>query len=385
MYQTNTMDPENNASTAVEQPQTPAASAGLPERTITTVSPKKALGLESDPKKDLSAMTSDLHKRSTANVTVSIDEPKKEEEKKPEAPKVEEKKPEAPKPEAKKPEAPKVEEKKPEQPKPEAPKKIVVDGHEYTEDELKAALKPKPPEPPKQPTPEEIKAQQDDDRKRERQYIEDQFQKNVESNAPWLLTADELNSILDGEEDGLRLFNRKLAEARHEADLSARRWAHEMIESRLEEIRQATNPVIEQYQQVKAYQQEQAFFERHKELAVEGEGAEKRAGLVRKIASALRNHNDPTVRERVSKMSNEEFSDEVARQTKSLLESWGVPLTHVPIPQVKIEEPPTPTPPATPPQAPPAPKPPTANPPSGVAGGKTLDWQTQTARSLRDY
>jgi outer membrane biosynthesis protein TonB len=363
------------------------------DRKIVTVSPMEALGLSSPPKDDLKTMTSDLHTRANKNVTLTVDDPKPKVEEKP-VEKVEEKPEEKPvekpadKPGKKEPVEPAKPVEKVEEKPVATPAKVKVGDNEYTNEELAELIaKAKKPEQQQQPPTEkkevvtDPKKEEEDERKLDQDFIDKGIESATTRNAPWLISQEEYEKIIDGEPDGLRTLNQKLGRARLEGELEARKWAANAIAAAEQRILEIAKPASEHVAEIKAYQTETAFWERHQELAAEGDAAEGRRSLVRRIATALRSHSDPEIKARVSKLSQDEFLDEVARQTKTFLQGIGVTITppkpkEVVVETPKVEE--KPIPPVTP-------APPAANKPGAAVPVKALDFQSQTARSLREY
>lgn len=191
------------------------------------------------------------------------------------------------------------------------PKKITIGGKEYTEQELEARLNPVPtpaapataappadsPSGPSESVLEEVKQLRN-------QWVVDRA--STIDFEP--LDEDQLNTILDGGDGAVAAFN----------DIRRRDAARAMLETRLsleadlnpllQHIHNAMAPVLERERQLAEYQITTQFSNKYAELIPHEQTA-------RKVAEQLTTQYP----EETSKMTPDQFVDEIARQTENIL------------------------------------------------------------------
>ena len=269
---------------------------------------------------------------------------------------------------------------------PEVSAKVTIGDQEYTSEELQAHLKelhdlknaptPAPvaaaapePEPPRAPVPlsqEEIAA-------REAEFIQTT---SAALDAP--LTEAEVDTLLGGGKEAVAMMTNLRKRDMATAILQARKGIAEGLNPIIEQIFAGLAPLAQQHEQLQRYNITQQFVAKHKDFAPH-------LDLATSIAEELLKRYP----EQASRLSPDQFIDEVARQTDLHLAtqfkrfnpqatgSWRTAGQPAAAP-ARV----TPPAPATPP--PPAPRPLAATVPQGSpTSGRAMDWQTQTARSLR--
>jgi hypothetical protein len=264
---------------------------------------------------------------------------------------------------------------------PAAPTKIKIGSKEFTLEELEAqqheyeALKAAPapvapaaPETPAAPAPtaEEI-AQK-----------EEEWVTKSSSQMKADLTEQDLETILTGGPEAVKLFSGIRQRDMARAVLSARKGIAEALNPVLENIFNSLQPVLQQHEQVQRYSVTQQFEAKHPDF-------KPHMDLATKVAESLMERHPAEV----GKMSTEQFLDEVARQTDNFLTqnwrrfnpsgSWrdaGKPAAQV-VPVV-----PSPAPIVTPTPLPiPAVRPLSGNAPQALTGQKG-SWNKQVAATL---
>lgn len=274
------------------------------------------------------------------------------------------------------------------------PDKIKVGGKEYTTAELEAALAARtqpaaaPAQPaaqpaaaaPAQPTPEEIA-------KRESDWCSHFLQESKVNFAP---TADELETILSGGEEAVKLFGQKLTDLCAKTVLMARKSIYEDMNPVVQRLEQRLQPLVGQQNDLERHAIEHAFFAKYPDFKGHAETS-------RQIAATL----IATYPDEVARMSREQFIDEVASQSDRILQgqfkSWNPAATGTWRDALKAGTAPaaaatTAATPATTPAAAPATAPakpvvqaPAANSPVGQpAGSGQTNWHKDTAKSLAD-
>jgi hypothetical protein len=202
---------------------------------------------------------------------------------------------------------------------PPAPAKVKVGDKEFTPEELQKHLQeleelkkaatqspaqPQPeqpiseeqPAPPAQPSPEEIA-------KRQQEFVN----KTIESlDAP--LTETELDTLLAGGQEALQLFTNLRKRDMATAIMQARMAVADGLNPIFDNIFKAVAPVVQQHEQLQRYSTEQAFVTKHKDFSPHLDRA-------RQVAEELWKRYP----QQVSKMTQDQFIDEVARQTDIIL------------------------------------------------------------------
>lgn len=281
---------------------------------------------------------------------------------------------------------------------PAAPVKIKIGDKEYTEAELQEKLKAaeKPPETPapvsatpaapaaRQPTAEEIEAQ-----KQELAKCEQEFLNNTIASIDVPMTEAELETILEGGKQAVELWQAARKRDMANAVLMARKGVAEGLNPVMSRLFESLKPLVANHENIERYQVKQLFLTKHKDFVPHVAQAEQVADeLVRRYP------------QQVLKMSHDQFTDEVARQTDVILTAehkrwfpqgngnWRTSAQTVPV------TPPAPVVPAVPPVVPvavapaaaPAARParaPVGNPPSGAPMATSADWKKTVASSLR--
>lgn len=260
-----------------------------------------------------------------------------------------------------------------------APAKIKIGDKEYTPEELvaenkrlaDAAAKPAAPAAPKEPvapvepppSPEELK-------KRETEFI---ARTAPEMEAP--ITEEELDLILAGGKDAVKTFAAIRQRDMAVAVLRARKDMAGILNPIFAELFKTVKPIAQSHADVTRYNVETQFLAKHKDFAPHVETA-------RQVAEELLKRFP----EQVSKLSQEEFIDEVARQTDVILANdhrkwfpeaggnWRTKAAEAAVPVA------APVPPAAPARVVRAPAP--ASPQGQPAGG-AMPWNKAVAQSLR--
>jgi hypothetical protein len=238
------------------------------------------------------------------------------------------------------------------------------------------------PAPPAPLSPEEIA-------KRQQEFIN----KTIESlDAP--LTETELDTLLAGGQEALQLFTNLRKRDMATAIMQARLGVADGLNPILNNIFQAMAPVVQQHEKLQRYSVEQTFVNKHQDFTPHIDRA-------RQVAEELYKRYP----QQVSKMTADQFVDEVARQTDIILTNeykrWNPNATTTWRDAARAAAAPAPAPapaataaPATPgpatPSAAPAPapvrkpiRPPAATVPQGGSGTSPASWDTMVAASLR--
>jgi hypothetical protein len=281
----------------------------------------------------------------------------------------------------------------PQTPKPDGAKKITVGGKEYTEEELRqlvdgkhASQQPSAPteQPPVVPQPEQKPLTPEEIAQKEGEFVENRI-KEFKSSAK--VDEKQLETILSGGPEGAKALTEVLhtvgAEAYAKAQLDVRRAIYadiEQIDAGVREAFKQVQPLLAEHQRIQQYSVEQSFLNKHPDFKGHVETA-------RKVATKL----IESYPQQCYAMTPEQFIDEVAAQTDSILTSdfrrWNQDpnsswrnFNKAAAPPVETPAP-APAPVATPP-APPALKPPGANPPASVPAN-TANWHKSVAASLQ--
>lgn len=255
--------------------------------------------------------------------------------------------------------------------------KIKIGDKEYTVEEAAARMAeleakangttskeeaPKPPETPKEPeeTPEAKAAREAEEARtlseNRRRFLDSQTKAFKPEDYGFNVTAADLDTVLNGGEEGVATFMSVITRAAVAGELRAREYAADAINRAAEKIMSQLNPAIERERQIAEYSQEQAFYEKHKDLATHREA-------VRNIATALRHHYP----NEVAAMTADQFADEVATHVRENIKLYGNAAQPAPAA-------PTPTPEPAKPAPVPRPKPPVGHSPSSLPAktpGKT--------------
>lgn len=284
----------------------------LPVKNKQTVSAQKALGLKESPSKTAASVAKDLRasfrkeavmlpedSSNAATVAETTSEPH-----------------ESASPADSSPSAPVA---TPEVPNtPAQPSKVKIGDKEFSVEELEAALRekeeldrklaaaqqqqtqpqPQPPAPPAPPAPtaEEIA-------QKEAEWIAataNQFNADI--------SEQDLEAILNGGPDAVKTFKAIRQRDMASAVLHARKGIAEALNPILERVFNSLQPVIEQHDQVQRYTVTQQFVAKHKDF-------EPHIDLATQVAEKLMEQYPAEVK----KMSTDQFLDEVARQTDSIL------------------------------------------------------------------
>lgn len=276
---------------------------------------------------------------------------------------------------------------------PVAPPKVKLGDAEYTAEELAAKLKeldtlksappapaaPKeqPPQAPQAPAPtaEEIA-------KKEGEWIAQHAQtyKSPASEA-------DLDLILTGGKEGLAKFQELLQHAHASAHLQARKSIFDQLNPTLQQVNANMQPLVQQQQQLQRYQVEQKFVTKHADFAPHIDQAK---AVAEELARRFPNE--------VAAMTDDQFVDEVARQTDKILAdnhkrwfpagggNWRQTAAPVAAPSAPPAAPATPPAvvPAVAPAQTPAVRPPSANAPGGFPTGPAqASWAKGVAATLR--
>jgi hypothetical protein len=209
---------------------------------------------------------------------------------------------------------------------------------------------------------------------------------------PTALTEEQMDTILAGGKDAMALLTEMRKQDMANAILQARKGIAQALDPIMTELFGAVKPLIQQHQDLQRYQIEQAFVAKHEDFTPH-------VATARSVAEEL-------VRlypQQVQRMTQEQFVDEVARQTDLILTAehkrwfpqgngnWRVAAAPAPAPVPGSTPAPAPTagtgtlPPPPPPAPAPAPvvRAPAANAPSGGGGPPAGDWRSAVARSMR--
>ena len=286
-------------------------------------------------------------------------------------------------------------------------KTVTIGGKEYTEEQLEKALaerskatqeqtETKPAaEQPKPPTPEEIATA-------ETKWCRDFLETNK---VDFQTTTDEMETILSGGKDAVELFGKKLADVCAKAVLLARKGIYNELNPVFDEFKSAIVPLAQNNEQIERATAEQQFFTQYPEFTAH-------ADTCRQVGEALLQRYPEECR----RMTREQLLNEVATQADRILQSdykkWNPNATDTWRDAVKraagagaagngaaekaaaekaaaektaAEKAAAEKAAAEKAAVNPKVKPPVANSPSGIpAAGVGPDWQTQTAKSLRD-
>lgn len=290
---------------------------------------------------------------------------------------------------------------------PEPPKKIKVGGKEYTPEELEKLLEPKPATPaaptPKAPEPAKEAAAPKADAPTPEQIAEaeSRFINDVAAKMPLTVADAQLEGILAGGKEGAEALTKLLQSTTARAILEARKSIFEDLNPHLAQIHERIQPILQESAALQVNATEQLFLSKYPEYSDFLDDA-------RLVANTLIQQYP----NEVQAMSREQFVAEVERQLDRIKEAefkrwkqpafagtwkdWHKASKSAPATPPAATQPPATPPaavPATPAPATPAPaaapakpmvKPPAANSPGTLVGGKTLDWQKSTARSLQD-
>ena len=364
------------------------ASAGIVE--APTISAKDALGLESSPRELLKSEQEKVDKQVPQDKAPRDDAGRfTKPGKKPAAP-AKPAQPAAPKP-AEAPAAPaQPAAAKPAEP-PAQPAKIKIGDKEYTADEIagilaqqKQAPSAQPPaqpapQPPKEQTPEEIAALED-------QFI-NQFAATL---ADANLSEEGLESILVGGKQGVAALQNLLKGTAARAVLEARKSIYSELNPTLQNLARNISPLVENNQQLERHATEAAFVTAFPEYSGE------HLNTARYVAEQL----IAQFPQQVSQMTREQFLNEVNRQSDRIIgdefkrwypsyqgtwRDWaktqkapGVPAAAPAAAPMAAPNKPAPAPASTPK---PSVRPPAANSP-GATTGAPKDWQKGVAGSL---
>lgn len=386
---------------ATPKTERPTAPVVLPERKQRpTITAKKALGLEEEPNKEATKVVKTQQAKFQARNPDNgqFTKPAEEEPKKTSVAQEQGEAVEIPEEDA----APEVAPAAPAS-APAAPLKVKIGDKEYTAEELQAEHQrlqdelsrakatqqqsaPAPaqdepaPQGPPAPTAEEIA-------QREAEFIN--------ATAPTLdavLTEEQMDTLLTGGQEAVKLFTHLRQQDMARAVLVARKGIAEQVNPIIKALSEQIRPLAEQHQNLQVYHTEQHFVSKHKDFAPHVQTA-------RSVATELWKRFP----EQVSRMTLDQFVDEVARQTDTILTNqykqwfptgngdWRAATRAMqapaapPAPAVV-----TPTP-APVPAAAPAPQPapraavraPASNGPAGTPTGLTVPWQRGVAHSLR--
>jgi hypothetical protein len=286
---------------------------------------------------------------------------------------------------------------------PEPPKKIKIGGKEYTPEELEKLLEPKPAAPaapaPKAPEPAKETAAPKADAPSPEQIAEaeSRFVNDVAARMPVTVADTQLEGILVGGKEGAEALTKLLQSTTARAILEARKSIFEDLNPHLAQIHERIQPILQESEALQVTATEQLFLSKYPEYQDFLDDA-------RLVAKTLVQQYP----KEVQAMSREQFVAEVERQLDRIKQAefqrwkqptftgtwkdWHKASKAAPAtPTPAAPEAPAATPPATPtpaaaPAAPAKPtvRPPAANSPGTLVGGKTLDWQKSTARSLQD-
>lgn len=270
------------------------------------------------------------------------------------------------------------------EPAPATPPKIKIGEKEYTEAELlekltatptpaapaPAQAAPAAPPAPPAPTQEQIAA------------AEKQFLTNAANSLEAPLTEAEVDTLLGGGKEAVDMLTHIRKHDMATAILQARKGIAQGLDPIMRELFGAMRPLVENHASLARYNAEQQFLSRHKDFSPHVERA-------RAVAEELLK----AYPQEVQKLSAEQFIDEVARQTDTILTSehkrwfpqgngnWRAQPAPVAPPVVPQ--------PAAVPATPPAPaaraaRPPAATLPLGSTPGGAVGWSPKSvAASLR--
>lgn len=282
---------------------------------------------------------------------------------------------------------------------PAAAAKIIISGKEYTQEELEAKLKesekpaatPAPaqaaaleeeaPAATQEPqlTPEQVKAK------------ESEFVEGIVKSLDVTMTDEELDTILAGGKDAVSAFQTIRKRDMATAILEARKGIAAGLNPVMNEMFAALKPLVANHQDIQRYQVEQQFLTKHKDFAPH-------APRAKQVAEELARRFP----QQVSKMTVDQFIDEVARQTDNILtnehKQWfpggngdwrgALKAAQAAAAQSTVT-PPAPAPAQQPIAQPAAPaaarvvRAPAANVPVGASGAASPDWRKTVAGSMR--
>lgn len=266
---------------------------------------------------------------------------------------------------------------------PAAPAKYKVGEEEFTPEELQARLKELRELKSAPPAPVEAAALEPDPvrdaapapTKEEIAQREAEFIQTTSAALDAPLTEAEVDTLLGGGKEAVAMMTNLRKRDMATAILQARKGIAEGLNPVLQEIFKGLAPLAQQHEQLQRYNITQQFVSKHKDFAPH-------LDLATNIAEELLKRYP----EQASRLTPDQFIDEVARQTDVHLSaqfkrfnpqsaaSW----------RTAGQTPATPPAPAAQPPPPPAPRPLAATVPQGSpTTGRALDWQASTARALR--
>lgn len=287
----------------------------------------------------------------------------------------------------------------PEPPKPEPPKTVKIGDREFKIEELEKILaeKEKPqtasvpapapaPEPPKQPTPEEIA-------KYEADYINAMAASIADAN----VTEEGLEKILVGGKEGVAALQNVLKGIAARSVLEARKSIYSELNPVIQQMDQRISPLLQNNEQLERHATAAMFTSKYPEYT--GEYLQTATEVAEQLLAQYPRE--------VSRMSREQFIEEVNKQSDRILSAefkrwnpnaqgtwrdWAkgqkatqvAPAAATPSPAAApAPAPAAPTAPSPSPAASPKPavKPPAANSPGAVTGAPK-DWQKGVASSL---
>lgn len=256
--------------------------------------------------------------------------------------------------------------------------KIKIAGKEYTVEELEAELK-KQPAAPAAPAPQEEAPSQKPMTEDEVKAAEAKFIADTSATLDTPLSEEQMDTILAGGKNAVSLLQQIRKTDMATSILQARKGIAQALDPIMNQIFAAVKPLVQQHQDLQRYQIKQQFVTKHADFSPHIARAESVAEELVKLYP-----------QQVQKMTQEQFIDEVARQTDRLLTdehkrwfpagngNWRQSAQPAPV------APPTaPVIPAAAPPAPPTARAPVANVPVGGGSGSTPDWRKGVAASLR--
>ena len=278
----------------------------------------------------------------------------------------------------------------PESPEPKAelePQKYNLHGREYTEEELSAlvekALAPAPEtKPVEKAEPEKTPEQaQEELRNQEIEYLKQTGDRIATDD---LLSDEDVEDILVGGAKAVETFKRFAKDTAARAVLEARKSIYNELNPVLADLTSKVTPVIQQTAELEKYTTSQMFNQRHPEFQQAGQ---------MELAVHMAEEMTKQFPEHVSKMSREQFVDEVARQADSVVahefkrwypnseSNWKdhIKVSNQPEPEAPVAEPEAPV--AEKAKPAPRPKPPATSSPR-ISGGQPENWHKKTANSL---